>query len=123
MTDAQILQHHDAAVLPRARVELAIVRRLIRALVKHNYALSIDDGNDELYAKTEGDMLALLFNLDEAHLIVRDPIGGQSFVRLVFGNDGYDVINDYGISLTHIIEPIEAWASEPAGPAGRRAIA
>jgi hypothetical protein len=109
MTDAMILQYHDAAVLPRARVELAIVRRLLRALTKANYALSVDDGADELYAKTEGDMLALLFNLDDAHLIVRDPIGGQSFVRLVFGNDGYDVISDYGISLSDIIEPIEDW--------------
>jgi hypothetical protein len=107
MTDKQILQYHDAAVMPRARIELRIVRRLLRELKREGYTVRIDDGGETTIVTDEGEALALLFNLDVASLYV-DKAGSlaRSWIYLVFGNDGWDVIADYSTSLTPLMDRV-----------------
>jgi hypothetical protein len=104
--DKAILQHHDEAVRPRARIELRICRKLLRALKRAGYTVSIWDGEESTPVIDEGEALKLLFNLDEAHLDCHRPVGGKTFVLLVFGNDGWDVISDYGLSLEPLIDAV-----------------
>lgn len=95
----------------RARVELRIVRRVLSDLRRTGYELDIDDGDEQTPVTDEGEALKLLFNLDEARIYTMRE-GKTSFVYFVFGNDGYDVISDYGTSLDHVMEPISAWISQ-----------
>lgn len=105
MPEGDILDHHDQSVKPRARIELKIVRRLLRDLQAAGHKLVIDDGEEETPVTDETEALKLLFNLDEAHIMTE-----KSFVFLVFGNDGNEVICDYGMTLEPILAPINKWA-------------
>lgn len=112
-TDEDILQHHDkGAVMRRARVELRIVRRLLSDLRNAQYLLSIDDGEELHWVTNEDNALKYLFNLDEARINAKRDGEKESFVYLVFGNDGYDVICDYGMSLEPVMAPINEWITE-----------
>lgn len=113
ITDDEILQHHEkGAVMRRARVELKIVRRLIVALQSAGYTLTIDDGEEQTPVTNQGEALKLLFNLDEARILTKSPALRESFVYLVFGHDGYDVICDYGTSLEAVMGPLNEWINQ-----------
>jgi hypothetical protein len=110
ITDNEILKHHAPSVMPRARIELRIVRRLLHALLKHGYQVTMDDGDSLAKLAVEHPRLDLalkhIFNFDEMHLTCWTKEGGTTFVLLVFGNDGDDVICDYGMSLEPIINAV-----------------
>jgi len=97
----------------RQVIERTIVTAVVEDALAAGYALQEDE--DGLITIDAKEMLDLLFNLDDAfvHFIavgeedgvkIEDSIG---WVRFVFGNDGWDVISDY--SLT--VEPILARAN------------
>lgn len=115
-TPETILSHHAPAVMARARIEFAIAVRLLRDLTAAGYLIT--EHEDGFSADNEDAWLAFLFNLDEARLIVTNPATGQtSFVFLVFGNNGYELISDYGTNLEPIMAPLSEWidAAEEAG--------
>jgi hypothetical protein len=99
----------------RINVERRIVRRVVRALLAADYEITVDNGDDDYEIPWSRDFKvvnAALFATDEEHLLVRKTVGADlknSFVFLVYGNDGWDVICDYGLSLDPIIEPIQDW--------------
>lgn len=109
-TPDEILKNHDAKCRPRARIEYAIALRTIRDLSAAGYRLK--DAEDDFTADNEDEWLAHLFNLDEARLTVARPTGPMSFILLVFGNDGYELIADYGVNIEHVIAPINDWSDE-----------
>ena len=108
--------HRDRETAPalchtcqRIGVEHDIVTRTVDALADAGYALKEqEDGN---YSDTREQLLALLFDLDDALLLVSRGNGGaDGWVRFVFGNDGYDVISDYTTNLESVLAPINAYA-------------
>jgi len=40
---------------------------------------------------------------DEDYLFCKQEGGGSRWVRFIYGNDGYDVINDYSCSLEQVL--------------------
>jgi hypothetical protein len=96
----------------RIALEKRIVRRLVRDLLAAGYSISVNNGGDENeipYSRDYSQIAAALFATDDEHLLTRRPDGHNSFVYLVYGNDGYDVVNDYGTSLEPMMGPINEW--------------
>lgn len=113
LTDKESIAKHEPGCRRRARIELEITRRVINDLVANGYKVAVSDGED--YTKSDNiDILVnAVFAVDEAQLSAHNKAtGNKSFVSLVMGNEGHDIISDYGVSLESIIAPIFAWIEE-----------
>lgn len=120
----EIVSRCDASVRRRRRTEIRIVRRVVRDLLKAGYQLFVVD-NDwageeaNTSINNSAESLERLFDVDDEYLYVAPKgfkqIAGRgtgTWVRFVFGNDGWDVICDYTTNLEGIIEPISEWIDE-----------
>ena len=101
------LNPQNETVRKRQAIEVRIVKRVVDDALKAGYKLSVDDGGDELAVTLCGVrrvVLDALINTDEDMLILErfDPSTGRliarEWVRFIYGNDGWDVINDYSAS-------------------------
>lgn len=110
--DEKIIARHDKGVRTRARLEIQIVRETLRALMGAGYGLTVNNGEDVTPQpfKTEDEAVEMLFAVDEANLCTMSAAGRGSFVFFVFGNDGHDVICDYGVSLEETLKPVNELA-------------
>lgn len=109
-TDEEIIARHDESVRGRAAIELAIVHELIKRLVAAGYKVYVDDGDDELQNGEEQELVTAIFGVDVAKIVtMKDGTPKRSFVQLVMGNDGTDIIADYGISLEEVMDPLHEW--------------
>lgn len=96
----------------RIDIERKICRRAIRELRKAGYTLRIHSGDDweTTTAAPENKLMRAMFNLDEAWLIAFKDGRQCGWVRLVFGNDGWDVISDYSMNLEEALKPVNDYA-------------
>lgn len=105
MTDEEIIKNHHSRMRPRARVELKIVSKLIAVAKERGYILKVRDYEE--VGDTDYDVKTALFNLDEATVEVYDAAGSRlGTIFLVFGNDGYDLLADYNITLEEFLKPV-----------------
>lgn len=105
--DRKILSQHDPAVRTRALLELEIVHGLIDAAETHGYFFRVEE---EPRAKSAEDLIYQLFDLDDATLLVFDGGKEIGWIRLVFGNSGYDLISDYSTNLESFLSPVNEMA-------------
>ncbi len=103
------------AVRARHNIEVRIVKSLVKELLADGFWLAVDDGGEELAQKPTDNkkkILDALINTDEDYLMVHEAgVKGEriGWVRLVYGNDGWDVICDYTCNLEdekHITETL-----------------
>lgn len=90
------------AIRQRQQVEQTIARAVVDALLKAGFSLGVKDGEKIVlhHSKNEAKLLDALFNTDEDYLFVYVKSGRPDYwVRFVYGNDGWDVINDYTAHL------------------------
>lgn len=119
MTDAEHTEHlirkHDATVKHRARMEVSIIRRTIRALTAAGYDLSVDDGGepDEIVRGDERALIEAVMSVEEARLYA-DREDEEGWVFFVMGNDGHDVIADYTVNLENELADVNAYADRLA---------
>lgn len=112
-TDKQILARHSASVRGRAFVELQVVDAIIKAAVDAGYHLEVEGEEGEGVDTSDASALkVLLFNLDDAIVLVFNGKGRKAFgwIRLVFGNDGWDLVSDYSVNLEEFLAPVQAVA-------------
>lgn len=105
----------------RQAIERRIVRKLVADALKAGYALSVNDGGEELAITDSRDakaVLAALMNTDEDYLILRQG-EDKGWVRLVYGNDGWDVICDCTLNLEDVLAGVEALADQIEEREGR----
>lgn len=104
----------------RIGVERAIVRRVVRDLLDAGFELGTDaEGEDEKPRTTkQAQILPRLMQVDDEHLLIfkpgrtdNDP-RPDSWVRFVYGNDGYDVISDYTTDLDDVLKGSLALSDE-----------
>lgn len=104
-----------AFVKARQRVEQTISLAAAKALLNAGYLLGVNDGEETTlrYSRDIEAVKQALFTTDEDYLLVwddadqDDPLNAAAnddprpdyWVRLVYGNDGWDVISDYSVSL------------------------
>lgn len=90
------------------------IRQVIRALVAAGYTLvEVFDGEENVPATTESAAIEAVMAVDDATLFVRTPDGSRNpWVRFVLGNDPEEVVCDYVVSLSPVIDPvIDRWIS------------
>lgn len=103
--DKRLIDQCDLSVRHRRSIELRIARKTIRVLQNAGLEIHADNGEDQTkWNANEDELIENLFACDEGHLITLDKNGYKSFVFFVLGNDGYDVINDYGSRLDPLID-------------------
>lgn len=100
LTDKQIIAQHASSVRPRARVELAIVNKLIAVAAAANYTLQVVGVDEAHDVKTE------IFSQDQSCVLVLDRSGTElGWVLLVRGN-GEDLVSDYSLTLETFLQPV-----------------
>jgi hypothetical protein len=108
-------------VCNRIGIEIDVVTRTVDALLAAGWALATYDGEEQRPAVPTTDravILAELMEVDDEFLLAYKPrqnwdlpVGKSSaFVRFVYGNDGWDVINDYSVSLDPELEAVNTYA-------------
>jgi hypothetical protein len=97
----------ELGVKARQEVERKIVVQVIKDLHNAGYNITVNDGEEEVLEKSldQTDVLDAMFSTDEDYLIAVDATTGIriGYVRLIYGNDGPDVINDYTTNLEHVL--------------------
>jgi hypothetical protein len=99
----------------RINLEKRIARKVVRALLEAGYELTINNGGegDEIpWTRNFSEVLAAMFATDSEHLITRAATGQKSFVYFVYGNGGWDVIADYGLTLEPTLIPINEYCDQ-----------
>lgn len=93
------------AVKRRRAVEIKIIKATVKALLAARFSLSVFDGEEDSPISTSTKTIYdALYNTDEDYLNVFLKDGkAYGWVRFVYGNDGYDVINDYTVNLEPFI--------------------
>ena len=90
------------------RIDREIATKVIKALFADGYVITCDlmDGEPEFERSTDRDgILAHLFNVDMAELLV-EKNGEESWIRLIFSESGWDLLQDYSVDLEYLIDPI-----------------
>jgi hypothetical protein len=116
---ARCANHKQRAVLPalchtcqRINVEHEIVRRLVMDFLAAGYQFGLDYGDGpETPSQTLAGVLRIAFDVDDCYLLLTGGNAGEGWVRLVFGNDGYDVISDYTTNLEGLVAPVMQFAA------------
>ena len=98
----------------RQEIERQIILRIVKDALEAGFQITVDDGGDEPSVKRSTDQAAIMAAVmltDEDFLHYSKPGEPlQGWVRLIYGNDGWDVVNDYTTNL----EPLLAGATEEA---------
>ena len=104
------------AVRKRQAIEKAIAVAAIDQLLAAGFSLGVNDGEETTihHSKDKSAIVKALFTTDEDYLYVYEAndidmsdLRPAYWVRFVYGNDGYDVISDYSVSLDpHLTEAI-----------------
>lgn len=105
------------ALARRIETEGRIARKLVQHALASGYAVSVYDGEAWALKRSRklADIMGALFSTDDDTLVFRDAEGARvGSVNLVYGNDGYDVISDYGApdldAFTVWMRPIDEYA-------------
>lgn len=97
-------------VQQRQEIERRIIQRIVRDALDAGFQITVDDGGDESSVRRSTDEAAIMATVmltDEDFLYFSKPGEPlQGWVRLIYGNDGWDVVNDYTTNL----EPLLAGA-------------
>lgn len=103
---------HRCPTCARIRIEHKVARKCISALLEAGYELSVYDGEDMALenSKDTKAVFAAMFSTDEDTLYAFQVGKPHSFVRFIYGNSGYDVISDYGVSLENVLAPVNDYA-------------
>lgn len=102
------LTGNTPAVRQRQRIEQTIALTAVQSLLDAGFSLGVYDGEETVieFSRDPRAIQAALFNTDEDYLYVYAPgrVSSKdnrpdSWVRFVYGNDGWDVICDYHTDL------------------------
>ena len=93
---------HDVA--KRIDIERQMVSALVRHALAEGMTVSVDDGGDELAlekSSSYADIFDAVGATDTDVLILHRADGSKvGWFQLIYGNDGYDVVADYGVNET-----------------------
>ncbi len=101
-------------------VEDQIIEGTIKAFLFRGYSLGINDGEETTVKHTRNmfKILAAMKTTDEDYLLVYSNLGifhdtsssrdirDDGWVRFVYGNEGYEVINDYSVNLESVMSEV-----------------
>lgn len=93
----------------RQAAEWAVVSAFVRTALKAGHTLGVYDGEEVVlkHSSSYKAVMAAIMSTDDDYIFVY-PVGATSgprmgWVRLIYGNDGPDVISDYTTNLEHLM--------------------
>lgn len=107
----------DRALKARIKLEKRVVKLTIDTLLEEGYVLSVYDGEETTVSKSR-DAAALLdamMTTDEDYIFVyrpEDMTKRYGWVFFVYGNGGWDSINDHTTNLEEELAPVFAKCEE-----------
>ncbi|WEI05981.1 hypothetical protein PX666_14505 [Acinetobacter baumannii] len=103
----------------RQRIERQIARKAAKDLIAAGYKVAVFDGEEiALEASTDvRAIMAAMFSTDEDYLFAMTPgedgkMKRAGWVRFIYGNMGFDVINDYTTNLEGALAETNALADQ-----------
>ena len=97
----------------RQTIERRVVTRTVEALLDAGYALNVNNGGDDHelpdYTTDRAVILDALFATDADRIYAQQHGRVRDWVYCVYGNDGWDVIADYTVTLDAVLAPINRW--------------
>jgi hypothetical protein len=98
-------------------LERLVIKEAIADLLAHGFLVTVFDGEQNTDCIKSNDPLAIFLathSTDEDFLLAYKPDGTQAhgWIRLIYGNSGFDVINDYTTNLEPILARTMALISE-----------
>lgn len=99
----------------RQRIERQIVEKAARCLIAAGYSVEVFDGEETAQAATTDMKLikAALYSTDEDYLRAIDATGKRvGWVRMIYGNDGWDVMADNTTNLEDVLKDATALADK-----------
>jgi hypothetical protein len=97
----------------RLKLEMQVIRKTVKVLLDAGFALTVYNGEEETVVESTKltEIASALRTTDEDWLYTHKD-GKKSFVRFVYGNDPWEVINDYGMSLDEVLKPVMEYAEK-----------
>jgi hypothetical protein len=95
------------------QMERKIVRRIIREAIAIGGTVSLHDGEAwaVVTSAREREIMEHVGSTDTQTLLIRDRNGERmGRVYLIFGNDGYDVVSDYSVSLEWFMKSVNEYS-------------
>jgi len=96
------------------QIETAIIRKTVKALLTAGHALSVNDGEETVIRRSTDAkaIISAMRSTDEDILIAYKPHDAATggWVRFIYGNAGWDVINDHTMSLEAVLAPVIEFA-------------
>ena len=96
----------DREIQAVIQIEYRIISSLVDELLAQDLTISINDGEVTTIRRST-DRTVILSNImctDEEHMIVHHKTQYLGSIFLVYGNEGWDVINDYTVALEPSIQ-------------------
>ena len=100
----------------RIKLEKKIARKIVTTLIKNGYFLNIYNGDNchgfnqlRKNSNNVSEIMKVMQETDEDYIMVYHGVSNIGWVKLVYGNDGWDVVNDYTTNLEDIMTPILDW--------------
>jgi hypothetical protein len=92
----------------RLKLEMQILRKTVKVLLEAGFSLTVFDGEEDTVKQSTSfkEIVAALRTTDEDWLYTYRNGQKTSFIYLVYGNDPWEVICDYGVSLDDILKPV-----------------
>jgi len=85
----------------RMELERRMASALVKACLRRGFSVTIDNGEDKPIKKSRNYRAIMneMWQTDEEHVVIFDAEGKRrGWFFLVYGNDGYDLVADYGIT-------------------------
>lgn len=112
------------SIRERMVVERAVIRKACTDLIAAGMFITVDYGEGEAgctFSKDINMIMSVVQACDDEILRVYRPHGvvktkhgfkwnNMGWIRLVYGNDGYDVIADHTMSLSELLKATDAYA-------------
>jgi hypothetical protein len=87
------------------RLDKLIATDLIDASLAHGYVVTDVSGEEFERSADRTMILDLVLDVERIELVVERD-GEQSWMRLIFGENGWDLVQDYTVDLGYLIDPI-----------------
>lgn len=96
------------------KLERRAVRKYVQAVLAAGFKIEVFDG-EEFFPKTDKitEILENMFAVDECELVLHNSVHasytGKAWMRFIFGNAPWEVLNDYSVSLEPIVGPVNEY--------------
>ena len=100
----------------RRKLERQIAIRVVKDALAEGWLVTVDNGADEDVTLVRSDsvraVLAAMFATDDETLSFSQDGVRKGWVRFVYGNSGWDVVNDYSTGIEALMEGANGLADE-----------